>query len=107
MDTKPIELRMAAVTGQGLIFENRIYSHPLMIKHGWFENARVHGEWKIPVLFNPLNTGQLVLFEVETAELFVATEIEHMMINQASLDAYYKALQEIKEKLSLNEGMYG
>jgi hypothetical protein len=90
-----IEIGLALVSQEGLIFNGKLYSNSMMIKEKWFIKARKQGEWKVPILFD-FNT----LDEVVVLHLEVASSIERPIEIQLEVrQVYYEALENLKNQL--------
>ncbi|MGM0881072.1 MAG: hypothetical protein ACQEXQ_08500 [Bacillota bacterium] len=64
-----IELRLARVTQNGLVLDEKNYTNARMVKCNWFESARLHGEWEVPVLYNQQKPNKLVFFDFDELEI--------------------------------------
>ncbi|WP_028611698.1 hypothetical protein [Paenibacillus harenae] len=96
-NVESIELRLARFTQDGLMLNDKIYTNARMLECNWFESARLHGEREVPVLYNPLNPNKLVFFDFN--ELEIASTVENQQQdNMNDLEAYYFALNELKQK---------
>jgi hypothetical protein len=49
------------VTAKGIYFSGLYYSSPTAVKEKWFSTARIKGNWKISVQYNPQNISQIYL----------------------------------------------
>ncbi|MEV5027408.1 hypothetical protein [Paenibacillus sp. LPE1-1-1.1] len=96
------QLCFATVTGQGLLFKNKIFTNKTMVKYGWFEKAGKNGSWEIPVLYCPIDSVHIYLFDIETCE--VATAITPIVTYPAPLiHAYHDAISNLKIHLKHNK----
>lgn len=77
MEKKELKIAqgLATVSRFGLEFIGRIYTNASMIRNKWFEMAAVQGSWQIPVVYYPEEPGEVVLFDIKTAE--IATSVEN------------------------------
>ncbi|GLX68424.1 hypothetical protein MU1_27690 [Paenibacillus glycanilyticus] len=98
-----VHMGMATITAKGLIHNGKAYSNPAMIKYQWFEHAEKFGEWQCPVGYFPENPDHIVLFDAQGLE--VASSIENQQHPDAAvLEAYYDAINNLKERLSQARG---
>lgn len=54
--------KICSVTPRGIHFENQLYyTSDMAIREGWFSRARIRGNWKIEVVFDPRSTDYVYL----------------------------------------------
>lgn len=101
MKNEKFEMHLARVTERGLVLNAQVYTNSNMIKHKWFESARIFGEWELPVLYNEQNPQVLILFDSDNLE--VATSVEISLNPSEHLDEYYAKLKLLKKSLGVGE----
>ncbi|GAB6989917.1 hypothetical protein [Paenibacillus pini] len=57
-----LEIGIATVTGNGINFADIWYSSCLVIKHRWFEEAKIYGGWKTIVLYSRSDPATIIIF---------------------------------------------
>jgi hypothetical protein len=98
-DQENIQLEFATVTASGLIFQEKVYTNSSMVKYKWFDLAKNHGEWQIPILYRPANSTEIMLFDLQAIE--IATSINNNIdINPEELQNYYDTLRKLKKQIA-------
>lgn len=101
-DNNDVLFGLATVTGQGILFNDRVYSNTQMIKHQWFELAQKTGSWTIPILFNPAESEHVFILDMGGLE--VASSLEKgPEVEPVILESYYQALNVLKEQIRLKK----
>ncbi|WP_410768717.1 hypothetical protein [Fontibacillus sp. BL9] len=98
MNIDEIKVGVARVTADGLVFKGNIYTNAQMIKHQWFEHAANYGEWECPVGYIESNLEYLVLFNQKEMEVATSVEIKGLLPDEATLQAYYEGINNLKTK---------
>ncbi|RKP56264.1 hypothetical protein D7Z26_06410 [Cohnella endophytica] len=92
------QMRLASVTGQGIVLNGNVYSNIQMVKNQWFEAAEKNGEWFIPVLYKPENPDYLLLYDMDGVEVASAVDA-HEDMDKATINAYLDTINDLKDRI--------
>ncbi|RED52900.1 TniQ family protein [Cohnella lupini] len=92
------QMRLASVTGQGIVFNGNVYTNVRMVSNQWFEAAEKNGEWFIPVLYKPENPDFLLLYDMDGLEVASAVDA-HEEMDKEIVNAYLETINDLKDRI--------
>ncbi|KWX88554.1 hypothetical protein AMQ83_06020 [Paenibacillus riograndensis] len=96
-----LEAGVAVITANGINFNGLYYANVKIIQLGWFERAIIKGEWRIPILFDPINVSEIYIlhpYQVITAS---AISFSDQKIDPEIKKKYFETVQSLKSRLQL------
>ncbi|ADU28506.1 Integrase catalytic region [Evansella cellulosilytica DSM 2522] len=92
----------ATVTPKGIHFGNLYYTCSKAVKERWFSNARIQGNWKMEVYYNPQSVATIYI-RIDRQNYEVCSLIEQYEMYR---DAKEEELVSLKENLRLQKAEY-
>ncbi|MGG1689416.1 Mu transposase C-terminal domain-containing protein [Heyndrickxia ginsengihumi] len=91
----------AKVTARGILFEGLFYSSTLAIKEGWFSKARIQGNWKINIHYDPQSMEKIYI-RIDRYKYDVCTLVDHQyeMFKNANIDEIHSLKKNRKQQKS-------
>lgn len=95
---RQLEVGMATVTSEGILFRGEWYSSRLVLKDGWFEYAEKNGEWEIPVFYSAIHPDNLIIVNYQFVD-FAYKLNKREGIDDLVLESYFEAFSALKEQM--------
>jgi len=67
----------ATVSEAGIRFRNMLYSSEFALKEQWFVKARFQNSWKVDIVYDPRNAGQIYIQNPDSKSYEVCRLLEH------------------------------
>ncbi|OMD47267.1 hypothetical protein BSK56_13875 [Paenibacillus borealis] len=96
-----LKLGVAVITAKGINFNDLYYTNAKIIQLGWFERVIIEGEWRIPILFDPIDVSEIYIlhpYQVITAS---AISLSDQKIDPEIEKKYFETVQSLKSRLQL------
>lgn len=91
----------ASITPRGLVYRKLAYASDYTLKQGLFQKARVEGNKKVKICYNPMDVSELYMFD-ESNQLHKLSLLEHLMAYSNKgideIDALRKQEKEVEDK---------
>ncbi|WP_033827211.1 Mu transposase C-terminal domain-containing protein [Bacillus andreraoultii] len=87
------------VTPRGILFEGLLYSSTLAMKEGWFSKARIQGNWKVRIHYDPQSMEKIYI-RINRNKYDVCTLVEHQygMFKNANIDEVHDLRKNRKQQ---------
>lgn len=91
---------IATITARGINFLDMYYSCSMAISKKWYEQAQLHGESQITILYDATDLTKIwirvVNVEDELDEIEVANVVIREEISNSKLEKYFESIQKLK-----------
>jgi hypothetical protein len=94
----------ARITSRGIHFLNCYYTCGRAISGRWYEQAELHGETEIGVIYTPQDLTKLLILPVgANGEFDVAEAIVQERLPSSKLEKYFQSIQILKSMRKFNK----
>ncbi|SDH96073.1 Mu transposase, C-terminal [Paenibacillus typhae] len=97
--TERLEVSVAYITAKGIKFNDLYYTNGKMIQLGWFERALKKGEWKVPIIYDPIDVSEIYILHLYQVINASAISLSDYKINSDIQKLYFEAVQLLKTRL--------
>lgn len=100
------------ITPKGLSFKKMLYASKYALENNWFQKARIKGNWKVKVCFNPTDLTDILVYDEHRKGPFKFSLLEHLSMYSGKgekeieqIKNYEKELERAGKERELQEKM--
>ncbi|OLN21641.1 hypothetical protein BTO30_13830 [Domibacillus antri] len=87
------------ITPKGLSFKKMLYASKYALENNWFQKARIKGNWKVKVCFNPTDLSDVLVFDEHGEGPFKFSLLEHLSMYSGKGEAEIEQIKNYEKEL--------